>query len=260
MQVYVELAVIENFCMDFTLLYAAKAVTKNAASKKRIAFAAALGACFAVVFPLFNLGAYLSVGVKILSGILLCLCACRTRKIKTFVKFTGAFLIFCAMLGGALIGVFSLTGLQYEQGGGFILSSVPVGVPLFCGLWVILLAKKLSARLAKTHKNAVNCRISVGQLSAEIKGFFDSGNKVYLSGAPVSVVPEAVARKILGDGRIKESVKIHTVAGSKNMEVFTADKVEIDFGDKQKTAYKVKIGVSPRRIDCAVLHCDLLED
>lgn len=43
------------------------------------------------------------------------------------------------------------------------------------------------------------------------------------------------------------------------MEVFTADRVEVDFGDRKKTFEKVKIGVSPNRINRAVMHCDLLE-
>lgn len=59
---------------------------------------------------------------------------------------------------------------------------------------------------------------------------------------------------------IKEGVKIHTVAGSRTIGVFTADKIEIDFGERRETLYKVKIGVNPNRADRAILHCDLLED
>ena len=66
MQVYVELALLENFCMDFTLLYCAKLVCKNRASFWRVAFAAAIGACFAVVFPLFKLKGVWAVTVKLI--------------------------------------------------------------------------------------------------------------------------------------------------------------------------------------------------
>ena len=50
MQVYVELALLENFCMDFTLLYCAKLVAKNRAHILRLVIASVFGACFAVVF------------------------------------------------------------------------------------------------------------------------------------------------------------------------------------------------------------------
>lgn len=260
MQVYAELAVIENFCMDFTLLYAAKAVTKNRAQIGRIALASAVGACFAVAFPLLKCGEILSVILKACSGVFICLIAAKRDGIKSYFKFFGAFLLFTAVLSGALLGVFNLAGWSYEKGTGYLVSSVPIGVPLFCALWIVLGAKKLAQRLKKTHKNDVICRIYAGQLSAEVKGFFDSGNKVYIKGAPVCVVPEEVILKIAGKARINESVKIHTVAGSKIMNVFTCDRLEVDYGERVENFKDVKLGVSPQKIDRAVLHCDLLEN
>ncbi len=260
MQVYAELAVIENFCMDFTLLYAAKTAVKNRAATGRIALASAFGALFAVVFPLIKTGAVLAVIIKIASGIILCLIAAKIDGFKSFVKFALAFFLFGAVLAGALVGLFNLTGWEYRSGEGFLVSSVPIGVPLFLSLTLIIGAKKFAARLKKTHKNDVVCRIYAGQLLAEVKGFFDSGNKVYIKGSPVCVVPEEVVKKIAEKVRINESVKIHTVAGSKIMNVFTCDRLEIDFGEKVENYKDVKIGVSPQKIDRAVLHCDLLEN
>ena len=260
MQVYAELAVLENFCMDFTLLYAAKTAVKNRAGAGRIALASACGALFAVVFPLLKTGAVLAVIIKILSGIALCLIAAKADGLKSFIKFAGAFLIFSAILAGLLLGLFNLTGWSYEEGEGFLVSSVPIGIPMLMSLCVIAGAKKLAARLKKTHKNDVICRIYAGQLLAEVKGFFDSGNKVYIKGSPVCVVPEEVILKLSEKVRINEKVKIHTVAGSKIMNVFTCERMEVDFGGSVKNYKDVKIGVSPQKIDRAVLHCDLLEN
>ncbi len=260
MQVYVELAVLENFCMDFTLLYSAKLASKNRAHFMRIALGAALGACFAVTFPLFKIGTVWQVVLKIISGLIICLAAGRFKGVKSYVKFTGFFLAFTALLGGALVGVFSLTGLEYDSGGGYFLSSVPIGIPLFGALVIIICARKLAQRLSKGAKNAVVCRIYAGENQAEIKGFFDSGNKVYHMGRPVSVIPQSAAKKLIGETRIKESVKIHTVAGSKTMPVFTADRIEIISDGKTQVITKILLGVSPNQINRAVLHCDLTEE
>ena len=260
MQVYIELAVLENFCMDFTLLYAAKAVSKNAASYKRIALGSAIGAAFAVVFPLVKMHAVLAVAVKILSGLLICLVSGKYKNFKSYVKFAGAFLIFTALLGGALIGIFSLAGIAYSADGGYILSSVPIGIPMFGALLLIILAKRLAARFSKRGKTEVTCRIIAGTSEVSLKGFFDSGNKVYSNGVPVSVIPKSAAEKLFAETRINESVKIHTVAGSKIIKVFTADKIVIDDGEKTNTLSGVKLGVSPHTINKAVLHCDLLEE
>ena len=43
----------------------------------------------------------------------------------------------------------------------------------------------------------VSVRIYSGGECAEIKGFFDSGNKVYCRGAPVSIIPKEIAEKIV---------------------------------------------------------------
>lgn len=260
MQVYIELAVLENFCMDFTLLYAAKAAVKNAASAFRIALAAACGAGFAVAFPLLGLDGAWAVAVKLTAGAALCLMAAKPAGVRGYIKFCGAFSAFCAVVGGALIGIFSLAGIRYEQGSGYILSSVPAGIPLFCALLAVLGAKKLAARLQKSHKPQVDLRIYGTHAHVELKGFFDSGNKVYHYGAPVSIIDKDAAQKLVDLSRIKDGVKIHTVAGTKTIRVFTADRMEICSDGTVKSIRGVKIGISPRRIDCAVLHCDLLED
>ena len=259
MQVFVEFALAENFCMDFTLLYCAKLVTKNTAGIFKIAIASALGACFAVVFPLFNLGGVWAIIIKIISGLAICGIAGKFKSFKAYFKMTAAFLGFTFVLGGALIAVFSLTGSSYSAGQGYILSSVPIGIPAFGALILIIGARKLGARLKKIDKTEVTCKIYSGEKSVQLSGFFDSGNKVYHLGQPVSVIPLKDALKIVDESRIKESVKIHTVAGSKKLKIFTADKIEIYSGDKVSVVEKVKIGISPRALGGAVLHPDISE-
>lgn len=260
MQVWVELALIENFCMDFVLLFCAKLVSKNPAHLARVAFGSAFGACFAVAFPLFNLSGMWAVVVKIISGLIICLISGKFKSFKAYLKLSALFTAFTFVLGGALIAVFSLTGLDYSPASGYILSSVPIGIPLFFGLLLIIFARKLSARLKKTQRQEVNCRIWLNGESVEINGFFDSGNKVKKGGVPVSVIPLATAVKIIDITRIKDEVKIHTVAGSKKLKVFTADKIEIHEGENVNTLNKVLIGISPHTSGVAVLHPDLLED
>ena len=259
MQVYVELALLENFCMDFTLLYCAKLVAKNRAHILRLVVASALGACFAVVFPLFRLHTALSVIIKILSGLIICLFAGKFRSFKAYVKLTALFLAFTFVLGGALIAVFSLAGISYQADSGYILSSIPIGIPLFCALLLIIWARKISAKLKRTDNTEVACTIAKGGKEVSLNGFFDSGNKVYYSGQPVSVIPLTAALKLIDETGIKKTVKIHTVAESKKLKVFTADKLEIIRGEDKKIHTGVKIAITPLS-DRAILHPDFLEE
>ncbi len=254
------MSLLENFCMDFTLLYCAKAVTKNRARRLRLVLAAAAGAAFAVVFPIIPVGAVFAVIIKIAAGFLIALLACNMSSFGAYLKFSCAFVGFTFLLGGALTALFSLTGLKAESGAGYLISSIPVGIPMFGALMAVLLAKYLAKRLSKSSPNTVRCRIYAGQSDVELPAFFDSGNKVFYKGRPVSVIPEAAAKKLVDAESINEGVKIHTVAGSRTIKVFTADKVIIYDGNTRKILRNVELGVSPNRIARAVLHPDLLED
>ena len=222
--------------------------------------ASAFGACLAVLFPLLKLSAVWSVIIKIISGSAMCIIAGKFKKIKGYIKFTTVFLVFSAVLAGALIGIFSLAGIAYEEGGEFILSSVPIGIPMFGALILVIAARIIKNKYSKGSKKEVACRIYAGQLCVELTGFFDSGNKVNYRGAPVSVIPRQSAEKIVDVERITEHVKIHTVAGSKIIKVFTADRLEVDFGDKTEIYKDIIIGVSHAYITCAVLNPDILEE
>lgn len=260
MQVYVELALLENFCMDFTLLYCAKLVCRNRAKVLRLILVSLLGACFAVVFPLFKLQGIFAIAVKLISGAIICLISCKFKSFKAYFKLTAVFFAFTFVLGGALIAVFSLAGVDYSLSEGYVLSSVPVGIPMFGVLILIIVARKLANKLRKCEKAEVTVRIFSGEKSVQLKGFFDSGNKVYYFGQPVSIISLESAQKIIDTERIKEQVKIHTVAGSKKIKIFSADKIEILSGEKTDVIKDVKIGISLAPSSGAVLHPDLLED
>lgn len=260
MQVYIEYALAENFCIDFCLLACAKFAVRNICSYRRIALASALGACFAVAFPLFGLSGAWSVIVKIVSGLALAAISGRFSKVFHFVKFAAAFLALSFLLGGALIAVFSLTGTEYSYGGDYVLSSVPVGIPMFLALVLVLFCRALAKKFVARHsKNTVRCIIYRGGRKVEQFGFFDSGNHVYASGSPVSVISAAAAAYIIDVGELKESVTVRTVTGERKMKIFTADKIEIYNGENLHTINCVKIGISPRGISRAVLHPDLAE-
>ena len=259
MQVYIEFALIENFCMDFALLACAKVAVKNPASYLRIAFASAVGSAFAVCFPLFNLSGALAVVVKIISILPISAIAGRFQSFKGFIKFALAFTAATFISGGALIAVFSLTGISYTDGGGYILSSIPIGIPLFAVICLAIIIKKIVKKRVNSKVVEVKCKIYLGGTYVPSNAFFDSGNKVYLNGVPVCVAPRHIALQLIDISGIKTFAKIHTVAGEGRLAVFTADKIEIDDGTQVKVINNVLIGVSPKHIAKVVLHPDLLE-
>ena len=245
--------------MDFTLLVAAKAAAKNPARYLRIAAAAVLGACFAVAFPLFRLGGVASVAVKLIAGAAMCAVAGKYQSVKGYLKFTALFSAATFVTGGLLIAVFSLAGVKYEEGGGFLISSVPVGIPLFCALVLAIIIKRVRSKYVAGRAIEAQCKIFSDGLTAECPAFYDSGNKVYFHGAPVSIIPERVAKKLNKTEGIKTFVEIHTVAGKSRVAVFTAEKIVIDDGKSKIERRNVVLGISPRHINKVVLNPDISE-
>ncbi|MDE7380451.1 MAG: sigma-E processing peptidase SpoIIGA, partial [Clostridia bacterium] len=137
--------------------------------------------------------------------------------------------------------------------------SIPVGIPLFAVLCLTFIIKKVAKKFAQNKSVTASCVIYCGKNKAVCSGFYDSGNNVYCGGAPVSIIPAYVAKKLTEKERIKNSVDIHTVAGKSKIKVFTADKIEIDDGKNKYERKNVLLGVSPQLIYKVVLHPDLSE-
>jgi len=244
--------------MDFTLLYAAKAATKNPARHFKIAVSAALGACFAVIFPLLGFSGGLTLFIKIFAGGLLCLAGGRFESAKGYFKFLAAFFICSFIVGGGCFALFSLFNISFAAGEGFIISSAPVGIPLFFALLLCVIISKAAKKFKRSGGEAV-CKIYTKRGCACVKGFYDSGNNVYREGAPVTIIPKSVAEKLVECDGIKTFVDIHTVSGSARLPVFTAEKIIIDDGTTKIERRKVELGISARHICRAVIHPDLAE-
>ena len=136
---------------------------------------------------------------------------------------------------------------------------MPVGIPLFAAVVLVLIIIRVRRKFVGTKNVSAYCKIYFKDKSAVCTAFYDSGNKVYLSGAPVSIIPSFVAQKLTDKESIKTFAEIHTVAGKSKIPVFTAEKIEIDDGKSKITRQNVALGISPRHINKIVLHPDLSE-
>ena len=258
MEVYIEYALAENFCMDFFLLWSAKALSKNRAGAGRLAVASAAGAAFAVLFPLTGLSGPAAVAVKLLAGGAMCLAAGRYSRFAGYLKFALVFSALTFALGGGLIALFSLADISYATGGGVVLSSVPVGIPLAAALALAVTSKKLAARIRARVTGGLRCTIYAGQRHITLPAFFDSGNKLYRYGSPVCAIPREAAQKLVDLDRAERFISVGTVAGSRRLPLFTADRVEIS-GDGKKIILSGVLFCAGGHSRTAVLHPDLAE-
>ena len=228
MEIYIEYAFLENFLIDAMLLTLALKSAKQEIRVLRIVFSALLGSGFALVFPLLKLNAWLSVLLKALVGILLCLLAHKGKK-RTLLTLS-LFFLYSFALGGAILGISGFLSVSAERGDGYLLTSAPIGGVLaacvfFC-LWVFGLARGIYRRRA-VKRFVYACKITLGDRSVKTEGFLDSGNGAKHNGIPVCFLSPDLAYELLGEREMTEEMTILTVGGEKQIKIFLADSLEI---------------------------------
>lgn len=113
MEIYIEYALAENFLLDAMLLWLAMKAAKQEISLWRIVLAAAIGAAFAVAFPLLKTGKTIAYILKFSVGALLCLVAVKGKGIGRYALTALLFFGFSFALGGALLAVYSAFSIDY---------------------------------------------------------------------------------------------------------------------------------------------------
>ena len=115
MEIYIEYALAENFLLDAMLLWLSLKAAKQKIIFWRIALASVLGAVFAVVFPLLDVGKAFAYILKFAVGILICLIAVNGKGIGRYALTALLFFGFSFALGGALLAVYSAFSIEYGK-------------------------------------------------------------------------------------------------------------------------------------------------
>ena len=229
MTVYIEYVLIDNFVIDFFLLSAAFSITgKNDKAVKRI-LAAISGAVFALVYPLITDLGFLTVILKIVMGLIVVFSAAKYNSLKEYYVNCVVFFALTFSVGGAVIGVFSLLGLNYNGETAIAFSVIPVYLIIRAIKGVV----KYFFTRAEEENNAYECEITLNENTVKLKGFMDTGNSVYDGDSPVVICNKKTALKIMGKTVTGiKTVNLFTVAGKFSAPAFKVDEIKIFIKDK----------------------------
>ena len=165
MEVYLEVAFLENFLLDGVLLYLALVCARVKPSVPRLLTASALGAVEAIVFPPCRLPGAAAYFVKIAGGLLLIAVAVPGKRFRPYWMTAAAFFLLTFALGGLLTAAYSFFGISYAETGGYLVEQAPVG--LIVGATVAFFAAVCSGaramyRYRRTEKNVLPCKLKAG--------------------------------------------------------------------------------------------------
>lgn len=226
MNVYVEYVVLDNFVLDFLLLFAAAKTLKLPFKIWRIVLGAAVGALCAVV-SVWVKGAW-TYFVKAACLAAMCFVAVGWgKKLFWYILLTCAYTF---VLGGAVVGLFNLFNIDYlNSDGQFYEMRVPLFVYVLAVAAAAFLCYSIVAYLRQAKKilpHTVKITVQLDKSYAAL-GFCDSGNTLCHNGVPVCFVTKKFggfadyfAKQVLGGNAV--DVTVATVAGSKTVKAVEA--------------------------------------
>ena len=238
MEVYVEYAFLENFCVDAALLFLSFKISKNALTLKGLIFGGLVGAAFAIAYPFLPilLGDAVSEIIKFFFPALIVFVAFKRRILKNgrgryALSVLSFYLVSFAFAGGvyAVCGFFSIS---YAYGGG-IISQVPLGLVFSVGVAFFTFferfCKRVYARKSQT-RFLYPCEIVLGEKRVKTQGLLDSGNVARKNGIPVCFLSADIFYDLFFDGAFglaQEELAITTVSGNKKIKLFFLDEIRI---------------------------------
>lgn len=279
MEIYIEYVLIDNFVINYLILLLVKKTMKLRTNFLRMGLSSGLGTIVAVLLPLFSVPSWLFFIIKLMLGVGMVLILTRFYKLKEFIFSFLLFLGYTLFLVGASLATLLAFGTSLEllsQGGYDI--AVPLGIILAIVaiyVYIIVGTAKYLSRKREMEPFIKNVRLYLNNKELTLKGFVDSGNKLYdkKTGLPVIIISmkslekhfekEVLENLVLESGRGGDFKNVHLVAyntisgEAKKMVVFSADKMVINSGRQEYTTNRFMVGVSYKVFSDAVSY-DLL--
>lgn len=260
MQIYIEYVIADNMAVNLLLIYATMLTLRRKTQKFRAFLSALAGTAFAVAMPLVEIKALFL--AKIALALAMAAIMAKHNGIKSYLKCLAFFLLYTFLTGGICVAILGAND-------GFIALRNPdsytpavVAVAAFICLFV---AKKVVGyvTLARREKKyTADVVLVVGGERVNCKGFWDSGNRLFYKGImPVVVSGADFAKSIpnLEKAEKIDGIKLTTVAGSKTINGFVADKLYVREDGKEREFDNVIIGIGERDFKgfSLLLNCDL---
>lgn len=246
MELYVEYVILNNFLIDYLVLYLTSLAVKRRVLWWRMALSALFGACYAVLAPLIPYP--YDIPLKALSLLIMCAIAAGIR--KPLIKFTLVFLGITCFMGGLItagryMGISLIDALSEPNS---CLAAIASSVALIMTACAKAMVRMINYN--KRHGELLAVQIDTGKAEYLDKALYDSGNRLYYKGLyPVIIIDSEYL-----SGEAVGKIKVKTVTGAKTLELYSIKKLSVN-NTVYNNIYAVK-----RELDSGykvILHSDI---
>lgn len=253
MEIYIEIAILNNLFVDCFILIFAVESCRLKVSWWRILLGTILATAYAVGLPYVDFANNIFLKM-LLSAVIISFIA----KYASFAKY-----IFCLLF--FYLYTFLLAGLTYA-----ILFAFPnflknyMYLPALLGgciTIVYIICKIIFNNIIYTKRQVAfeqNLSLINNKSKVDCVGFWDSGNTLFYKSFPIIVISDEVAKKlnIVTESNPKQ-IKVDCVVGSKFLQLQRIEKLVI-FSNKAKTYLNQYVAISDEKINYdVILNCDI---
>lgn len=259
MEVYIEYVIFDNLIIDYLIVYFTGLIASIKFKRLNMLLSVLCGVVSAVILPLFSIKTAYLIVVKILTGFLM------VAFLKKYANFR-QFLVVCIVLysvtflfGGVCVGVNAMLGISID-GGQVLINGFdfPISIfVLFASGYFYMLIKLIKYMKIKSKLTNFYFDVTIMQnrKSYYLRGFLDTGNKLFDNSSPVVIISIKTFTKIFRDypleliplGNAPNNPHYLTTASVGDVNkilVLEIDKIYIKNNEKHKEYTNVKLGIS----------------
>lgn len=205
MKIYLDIVLLENFIMNYMILFSTAIISKSKINYWKIGVASLLAGLYSILNYLWNLGNTQSLLVKFLISIMIVLIGFDSRKLKTVFKQLILFYLVSFTFGGIsfmLLFLINPANVVFENG--LLVGTYPVKVTIvggMIGFAVIAVVSYLIRDRMKTKSMLCDLEIFYKGKYQKLKTMIDTGNllKEPISQTDVIIVEKNSLRGMISD-------------------------------------------------------------
>ncbi len=198
MVIYIDMLFLENFILDFIILYVTGLISKNKIKFLKLLLGSALGAIYVVMYYFIKINVYSNIIIKLLLSIIMIYISFAPTNFKEMLKLTVFFYLTSFVFGGAALSViYMLNSRRVTIQNGVLIGNYTIRT-IFIGVIVAFIVTVIAFKFvkAKFSKNDLFCDIIIkfNDQQVKIKAMLDTGNflKDPITNIPVVVVEHKV--------------------------------------------------------------------
>ena len=238
MTIYIDILFLENFILNFIILYGAGLISKSKIRFGKIAIGSLIGAVYAIMYYYMKSKIYSNLIIKITSSIVMIYIAFTPKSMKEMIKIIVFFYLTSFAFGGAALGAIYVMDTQkitIQNGviiGDYTLKTIFLGVVI--AFVIVICAFKLVRSKFSKKDLFCNIIIKINQKEIKTRAMLDTGN---LLKEPITNIPVVVVEHTLLEGIIPTEIL-------DNIENILGGDLE-KISEKTKNEYMSRLKVIP---------------